>query len=106
MPLQPTPVDSPQMGDSCPPSCSPSSDVPETLQAWRDYIESGLEEKLRDASARMERDRRKLLLMCERAHSICMGDCESSDMDDWVTDYNETKREISWENARDLAPPP
>jgi len=32
-----------------------------------------------------------------------MGDCEPSDMDDWITDYNETKREISWENDQVLA---
>ena len=52
----------------------------------------------------LERDRHKLIQMCERAYSICMGDCEPSDMDDWVTDYNKTKLEISWENAH--AQPP
>jgi hypothetical protein len=53
----------------------------------------------------LERDRHKLLQLCERAYSICMGDCEPSDMDDWVTDYNETKREISWENVKEHATP-
>lgn len=28
-----------------------------------------------------------------------MGDCEPSDMDDWVTDFNATKRDIFWENS-------
>ena len=31
--------------------------TPETDQAWKEYIESGLEEKLRDASARIETER-------------------------------------------------
>jgi hypothetical protein len=52
----------------------------------------------------LERDRHKLLQMCERAYSICMGDCEPSDMDDWVTDYNETKREISLQNVESIHP--
>jgi hypothetical protein len=53
---------------------------------------------------RLERDRHKLLQLCDRAYSICMGDCEPSDMEDWVTDYNKTKREIYRENPPVLAP--
>jgi hypothetical protein len=42
----------------------------------------------------MERQKRQLMQLCEIAYSICMGDCEPSDMDDWVTDYNAMKREL------------
>ena len=42
-------------------------------------------------------ENQKLRRLCERAYSICMGDCEPTDMDDWVSDYNEAKREISCE---------
>ena len=81
----------PQMAGCQQEPCSPSSDVPETLQAWRDYIESGLEEKLRDAAARMERERNE-------ARKIA---AELRDLVPW----NEAEPwNFSWENVNVLAP--
>lgn len=81
-----------------PTTCSPRIPTPITDQSWASWPYAGPGMSVHDGR-RLERDRHKLLQMCERAYSICMGDCEPSDMDDWITDYNETKREISWENA-------
>jgi hypothetical protein len=66
--------------------CSPSSDVPETLQAWRDYIESGLEEKLRDAAARMERERNEARKIAAELRDLVPW----SESEPW---------NFSWENA-------
>ena len=76
----------PQMAGCQQEPCSPSSDVPETLQAWRDYIESGLEEKLRDASAKMERERNEARQIAVRFRNT-----------DWRE--NDCWKKLPWENA-------
>jgi len=58
---------------------------------------------MRTHAWRMERQKRQLIQLCEVAYSICMGDCEPSDMDDWVDDYNALKRELfNPENAESI----
>jgi len=69
-------------------ACSPSSDVPETLQAWRDYMESGLEEKLRDAAARMERERNEARKIAAELRELVPW----SESEPW---------NFSWENNQD-----
>lgn len=88
---------------SCDAACSPRIPTPIADQSWASWPYAGPGMSVHDGR-RLERDRHKLLQLCERAYSICMGDCEPSDMDDWVTDYNETKREIFWENVKDHSP--
>ncbi len=56
------------------------------LERQRDEWKAVAEQAdIRTGRAKRERDR--LQRLCERARSICLGDADSSEIEDWVTDY-------------------